>query len=64
MNLYHWWYGIVDSWFGITITIGIIAMIGGAVVSIIKSIGHKRPDAGRRMESGYHPAPKKGTSND
>lgn len=38
MSLYDWWYGIIDSWFGITITIGIIAMIGGAVWSVIKSI--------------------------
>lgn len=38
MNIVQWWYGIIDSWFGVTITIGVIAMIGGALWSIIKTI--------------------------
>ena len=42
MNLVSWWYEIVDSWFSITITIGILAMIVGAVVSIVKSIGGQK----------------------
>ena len=37
MNIIDWWYSIVNSWFSITITIGIIAMIGGAIWSVIKS---------------------------
>jgi Ni/Fe-hydrogenase subunit HybB-like protein len=41
VNITRWWYSIIDSWFGITITIGIIAMVIGALVSIIKSFGQK-----------------------
>lgn len=38
MNLYDWWYSIVDSWFSVTITIGIVVLIGSFVYSIIKTI--------------------------
>lgn len=38
MNLYDWWYGIIDSWFSITITIGIVVLIGSFVYSIIKNL--------------------------
>ena len=38
MNIIHGWYDIVDGWFGVTITIGIIAMIGGALYSIVRTL--------------------------
>jgi len=44
MQIVDWWYGIVDSWFGVTVTIGIIAMIGGALYSIVKTIMQRGSD--------------------
>ncbi len=49
MDIVNWWYGIVDSWFGVTVTIGVIALIGGALYSIVKTVlqgksGHKSSD--------------------
>lgn len=41
MTIVDWWYSVIDSFFGITITLGIIAMIAGALYSAIKSITRK-----------------------
>lgn len=41
MNIVNWWYSIVDSWFSMTVTIGIAAMIIGVIVSAVKFFGSK-----------------------